>query len=97
MPSSSEEGKKCHPCVRKTLLPISQEGQRGLADAGAANPFVYPDFTQELVGVGSRQPCRADGGYNLVDAAPEAPVRRHRRSRSSLDVTAPTRKTECRQ
>ena len=21
----------------------------GLADVGAANPFVYPDFTQELV------------------------------------------------
>ena len=38
-------------------------------------PFVYPDFTQEFVGVGSRQPCGAEGGYNLVDAVPEAPVR----------------------
>ena len=32
MPSSSEEGRKCHPCVRNTLLPISQEGHRGYGD-----------------------------------------------------------------
>ena len=31
MPSSSEEGKKCHPCVRNTLLPISQEGHSRLS------------------------------------------------------------------
>src|SRR5215475_11565984 len=39
MPSSSEEGRKCHPCVRNTLLPISQEGHEGLADVELLTPF----------------------------------------------------------
>src|SRR5690242_14496842 len=39
MPSSSEEGKKCHPCVRNILLPISQEGQVEIKGADDTRPL----------------------------------------------------------
>ena len=60
MPAATHNAK----VVGSNSTPATMDDE-GLADAGAANPFVYPDFTLELVPASSGSP-----GHGMPNVAP---------------------------